>query len=133
MRAEKAKEFFSEEKNQKTFVSCCRGPSGPHKYLNLQKSFASFLQKRRPCFRLPHAIRFRASPGRRMGRPQGRSVLGTQNVAGYCFSAVPGRGVRDPPTVVTAQVPSVWVPALTKLPRRSLPPSPSPPELPKLM
>src|SRR5580698_5168898 len=75
MRAEKAKEFFSEEKNQKTFVSCCRGPSGPHKYLNLQKSFASFLQKRRPCFLLPHAIRFRASPGRRMGRPQGRLVL----------------------------------------------------------
>ena len=43
------KTFFSEEKNQKT-LRRCRGPCKRHIHLNLQKSFASFLQKRRPSF-----------------------------------------------------------------------------------
>jgi hypothetical protein len=42
--------FFSEEKNQKTFIIGHRGSFKRHKPPNLQKSFASFLQKRRPLF-----------------------------------------------------------------------------------
>jgi hypothetical protein len=48
------KVFFSEEKNQKTLPRC-RGPCRRHKHLKNQKSFASFLQKRRPSL-LAHAV-----------------------------------------------------------------------------
>jgi hypothetical protein len=43
------KAFFSEENNQKTLRVLSR-PARGHPDLNLQKSFASFLQKRRPSF-----------------------------------------------------------------------------------
>jgi hypothetical protein len=48
--------FFSEEKNQKTFTSALvriyPAMAGKHPLAENEKSFASFLQKRRPLFLL---------------------------------------------------------------------------------
>jgi hypothetical protein len=44
--------FFSEEKNQKTFLMLSR-TLRRHKHLNKQKSFASFRQKRSSSFAYP--------------------------------------------------------------------------------
>jgi hypothetical protein len=63
MMAKPKNEFFSEEKNQKTFACCCRGPSRQHKHLKKQKSFASFLQKRRPSCLAAGAQRYTALRG----------------------------------------------------------------------
>jgi hypothetical protein len=41
--------FFFEKKNQKTFATLAAALPAPPR-LNRQKSFASFLQKRRPSF-----------------------------------------------------------------------------------
>jgi hypothetical protein len=38
------KMFFSEERNQKTFILGCRGPDRQRKHLNRRKSFTSFLR-----------------------------------------------------------------------------------------
>jgi hypothetical protein len=65
---EKRKMFFSEEKNQKTFIRCCRGPILRQIHLKSQKSFASFFRKE------DLASSARATPGDRMSQPQGRLV-----------------------------------------------------------
>jgi hypothetical protein len=45
--------FFFEKKNQKTFE--CLGVAFATALLQVQKFFASFFQKRRPCFTAPQA------------------------------------------------------------------------------